>query len=103
MNFSKDNQWLIYYRSDQDLNSDVYLFDLNNRKEHNVTQSRFSEFGNTLTSDGKHIVFLSNRTGSYQLYAVSLTRLTEDMDDPMVKRSKQEKKSSQGRTPMAKA
>lgn len=97
--FSKNNQWLIYSRSDQDLDSEVYLFDLKNRKEHNVTQSRFSEFGNTLTADGKHVVFASNRSGSYQLYAVSLTKLTEDMDDPMVKKAKKEKKSSKGKKP----
>ena len=99
VNFSKDNQWLVYYRSDKDLNSEVYLFDLKNRKEHNVTQSRFSDFGNVLTSDGKHVVFISNRTGSYQLYAVSLTKLTEDINDPMVKRSKKKKKlSKSGKT-----
>lgn len=94
VNFSKDNQWLIYYRSDEDLDSEVYLFDLKNRKEYNVTQSRFSEFGNMLTADGKHVVFLSNRSGSYQLYAVSLTKLTEDMNDPMVKKSKKDEKAA---------
>ncbi|HBE71652.1 MAG TPA: hypothetical protein DDW52_26210 [Planctomycetaceae bacterium] len=94
VDFSNDDQWLIYYRSDKDLDSEVYLFDLENRQEHNVTQSRFSEFGNTLTSDGKHVVFISDRTGTYQLYAVSLTKLTEDQDDPLVKKHKQNKKSA---------
>lgn len=101
--FSADNDWLCYYRSDQDLNSEVYLFDLKNRKEHNVTQSRFSEFGNTLTSDGKHVVFISNRSGVYQLYAVSLAKLTENLDDPMVKASKKSKKVSGADKPAEKS
>ena len=95
VNFSKDNQWLIYYRSDQDLDYEVYLFDLKDRKEYNVTQSRFFEFGNTLTSDGKHVVFVSDRSGSYQLYAVSLTKLTEDRDDPLVKAGTKERRPSE--------
>lgn len=99
VNFSHDNNWLIYDRSDEDLDSEVYLFDLKNREEHNVTHSRFTEFGNTLTADGKHVVFVSNRSGSYQLYAVSLTKLTEDRNDPMVKMHKKEKPSSEAAKP----
>ena len=95
VNFTKDNQWLIYYRSDQDLDYEVYLFDLKDRKEYNVTQSRFFEFGNTLTSDGKHVVFVSDRSGSYQLYAVSLTKLTEDRDDPLVKAGTKQRRPSE--------
>jgi tricorn protease len=73
----------------------VYLFDLKDRKEYNVTQSRFFEFGNTLTSDGKHVVFVSDRSGTYQLYAVSLTKLTEDRDDPLVKAGTKERRPSE--------
>ncbi|MEC7109865.1 MAG: S41 family peptidase, partial [Planctomycetota bacterium] len=51
--------------------------------------------GNTLTSDGKHVVFVSDRSGSYQLYAVSLTKLTEDRDDPLVKAGTKERRSSE--------
>ncbi|MEC7980116.1 MAG: S41 family peptidase, partial [Planctomycetota bacterium] len=74
---------------------EVYLFDLKDRKEYNVTQSRFFEFGNTLTSDGKHVVFVSDRSGTYQLYAVSLTKLTEDRDDPLVKAGTKERRPSE--------
>lgn len=94
--FSKDGKWLIYSRSNKDLNSDVYLFDMENRKEHNVTDSIYTEFGNMLTADGKHVVFVSDRSGSFQLYAVSLARLTEDRDDPLVKRAKKMKAKSKG-------
>lgn len=97
--FSHDGNWLVYSRSNQDLNNEVYLFDLKNRKEFNVTDSRFSEFGNMLTADGKHVVFLSDRSGSMQIHAVSLTKLTEDRDDPLVKRAKKSKKRSSKKDP----
>ncbi len=93
INFSHDGNWLIYSRSNKDLNNEVYLFDLKNRKEFNVTNSRYSEFGNVLTKDGKHVVFLSDRSGSSQLYVVSLAKLTEDRNDPLVKKMKKEKSS----------
>ncbi len=92
--FSAHGKWLAYTRSDKNLNSEVYLLDLKNRKEWNVTQSRFSEFGNVLTSDGKYVVFASDRSGDYQIYAVSLQKLTEDPDDPLVRKRKSKKKSS---------
>ena len=95
LSFSKDGLWLTYSRSNRDLNNEAYLFDIGNRKEFNITNSRFSEFGSMLTADGNHLVFTSDRSGSSQLYAVSLTRLTEDRDDPLVKKAKQQEKKGQ--------
>ncbi len=92
--FSHDGKWLVYSRSNRDLNPEVYLFDLAKRQEFNVTDSRFSEYGNTLTADGKHVVFASDRSGKYQIYAVSLTKLTEDPDDPLVKKQRKQKATS---------
>ena len=83
--FSHDGEWLIYTRSNPDLNYDVYLFNIEDREEYNVTQNRFSERGGFLTPDNKHVVFQSKRSGSYQVYAVSLLKVTEDPNDPLVK------------------
>ena len=89
--FAHDGKWLAYSRSNRDLNTEVYLFDLAKRQEYNVTDSRFTEYGNTLTADGKHVVFVSDRSGNFQVYAVSLTKLTEDPDDPLTKKKRKEK------------
>ncbi|MFC1636329.1 S41 family peptidase [Planctomycetota bacterium] len=92
--FSDDGEWLVYTRSNPDLNYDVYLFNIEDREEHNVTQHRFSEWGGGfLTPDKKHVVFTSNRSGSGQVYAVSLLKVTEDPDDPLVKASKDKDKN----------
>ena len=36
--FSKDGGWLVYSRSGSDLNRDVYLFNIADREEINITQ-----------------------------------------------------------------
>ncbi|MDA7978723.1 MAG: S41 family peptidase [Pirellulales bacterium] len=92
--FSQDGKWIVYSRSDENLNSDVYLFNIEEKKEYNVTNHRFREFGGYLSGDGKHVIFVSNRSGSNQLYAVSLAKLTEDPDDPLVRANKGKKSTS---------
>jgi tricorn protease len=83
--FSPDSKWVVYSRRDGAMNSDVYLFELATKKESNVTQNPFSDSRGTITSDGKKVVFLSDRDGTMQIYAVSLEKLREDPDDPLVK------------------
>jgi tricorn protease len=95
--FSRDGKWLVYSRSNRDLNSEVYLFNIASRQEYNVTDSRFTEFGNTLTPDGKHVVFVSNRSGNYQVYAVSLAKMSEDPDDPLNKKKRKRKSPERGK------
>jgi tricorn protease len=81
-----DSSWVIYSRRNDEQNAEVYLYDIAARKEHNVTQSPLAESSGALTSDGKSVVFLSNRDGGVnQLFVVSLARLTEDPSDPLVR------------------
>jgi tricorn protease len=84
--FSRDGHWLVYSRSNSDLNAEVYLFDIEQRVEHNVTRNPFNDFGGLLTPDGSTLLFTSSREGgTYHLFAVSLTRMTEDPEDPLVR------------------
>jgi len=98
-NFSADGEWLVYARRDLDLNQDVYLFEIATRTEHNVTQDPFNDGPGLITPDGEHVVFRSNRAdGANQLFRVSLGRLAEDPDDPLVKERKllEEERSGRG-------
>jgi tricorn protease len=88
--FSADGNWLTYSRSDEEQNTDVYLFNIADREEYNVSQNPFRDGGGLLTSDGTYLVFTSNREGGINhLFKVSLGRLTEDPDDPLVKERNQ--------------
>ena len=84
--YAPDGRWLVYARSDEDQNSDVYLYDLSANREHNVTQNPFRDSGGELTPDGRTLVFASARDGgTNHLFAVSLVPLSEDPDDPLVR------------------
>jgi tricorn protease len=84
--YAPDGNWLVYMRRDAEQNAEVYLLDVRNRVEHNMTRSPFTETGGGLTPDGKTLVFLSNRDGAVNhLFAVSLARRTEDPNDPLVR------------------
>ena len=87
--FSPDGNWLVYSRRDLDLNTDVYVRDLASGAEHNVTQDPFNDSAGIFSPDGKYIVFGSDReSGIGQVFKVSLARLSEDPDDPVVKERK---------------
>ena len=84
--YAADSSWLTYSRRDDEQNSEVYLYDVAAKKEYNVTQSPLGDSNGVLTPDGKTVVFLSNRDGgANQLFAVSLAKLTEDPNDPLVR------------------
>src|SRR5262249_34090349 len=84
--YSADGNWLVYSKRDDEQNSEVFLYDIRAKKEYNVTQSPWSDSNGRLTPDGKTLIFASNREGGVnQLFAVSLNRLSEDPNDPLVR------------------
>ena len=81
-----DGNWLVYVKRDDDQNADVFALDVAAKREYNLTQNPFNETNAQLTPDGRTLVFTSNRAnGVVQLFAVSLARLTEDPNDPLVR------------------
>lgn len=96
--FSPDAQWLVYTRRDEDQDSEVYLFNIADRQEYNVTQNPFSDNGGLLTPNGKTLIFTSSRNaGVTHLFKVSLQRLVEDPDDPLVRERRQEERGEERR------
>ena len=84
--YSADGNWLVYSRRDDEQNADVFVYDIKSKKEYNVSQSPWNETSAQLTPDGKTLVFTSNRDGGVsQLFAVSLSRVMEDPNDPLVR------------------
>jgi tricorn protease len=84
--FSPDGKWLVYSRRDDDQNSDVYVFEVATKREHNITDNPFNDRNGTVTPDGKSVVFISDRDGgTAHLFVVPLNRQTEDPNDPLVR------------------
>lgn len=84
--YTPDGNWLTYTKRDDDQNAEVFVLDIRNRKETNVTQNPFNDGNGLITPDGRHLVFTSSRDGATaQLFVVSLTKLSEDPNDPVVR------------------
>ncbi len=84
--YSASGRELLYTRRDDDQNAEVYLFDIANKREHNLSDNPFGDSNPVITSDGKHVVFTSTRDeGTSHLFIVSLARRGEDPDDPLVR------------------
>ena len=93
--FSHDGKWIGYSRQDDDSNSDIYLFDIAAKKEYNVTQNPFRDYGGEFTPDNGHLVFVSRRdNGVGHLFVLPLKKQTEDPNDPLVKARKKKEKDT---------
>jgi len=83
--YSPDGKYLVYTRSDENQNPDVYVYEIATRRETNVTRNPFRDAGGSMAADGHTLVCTSARDGgTNHLFAVSLTRLMEDPNDPIV-------------------
>jgi len=94
--FSPDGNWLVLTKRDADMNSEVFLFEIATRREHNVTDSLFGESQGTITPDATKVVFVSDRSGSNQLWMVPLARQTENPNDPVVRERQRAAARAQG-------
>ena len=95
--FSPDGRWLVLTKRDADMNSEIILFEIDTRRELNITDSLFSETQGTVTPDGTKVVFISDRSSSNQLWMVPLTRQTEDPNDPVVRERRRRAEGGRGR------
>ena len=99
MGWSLDGLWLLYSRPDDDSNYDLYLFNIEDKKEYNVTQNPFRETEGRLSIDNRSVVFTSTRdNGISHLFVVPLERVIEDPDDPLVREMLKQNEPKEGKT-----
>lgn len=95
--YTSDGNALSYIKRDDDQNADVFVFDIRTKKEVNVSQNPFTDGNGMITPDGKHVVFTSSRDGGVsQLFVVSLAKLAEDPNDPLVRERQRRALASAG-------
>ena len=59
--WSPDGRWLAYAKIGPDQVSNLYLYSLETRAAHNVSNGLFNDFGAVFSRDGEHLLFVSNR------------------------------------------
>ncbi|MCP4713054.1 MAG: hypothetical protein GY869_30870, partial [Planctomycetes bacterium] len=84
--FSPDGEWLVYSRSNDEQDSEVFLYDIVMDEEYNITQHPGRDRAVAISGDQKTVIFVSNRgNGVNHLYAIPLEKITIDEDDPLYK------------------
>ena len=74
----------MYTKRDSDQNADVFLLEIDAKRELNVTANPWADTQGTITPDGTRVVFVSNRDGGVNhLFVVALARQAEDPNDPL--------------------
>lgn len=60
--WSPDGRFLAYSKIDDDLLSQLWIYSLAERTARKASDGRFNDFGPVFTRDGRHLLFLSQRT-----------------------------------------
>jgi tricorn protease len=98
VSYGPDGRWLVYHRGDDNLVTDVFLFEIGTRAETNVTRNLWRDSNGTLTPDGRTLLFTSNRDGgTNHLFALPLTRMAADPDDPLVRAARRTERADTSR------
>lgn len=104
VSWSPDSKWLAYSLSDLDFNREIYIHKADNsRKPVNVSMHPKQDRGAVWSSDGKKLMFSSNRNNSdYDVWFTWLTKedwekTTQDWDEEPEDDKKSKEKSEKGK------
>jgi len=70
--WSPDSKWVAFTQGLNNANNAVFLYDVENKKSHQVTSGFYEDFGPVFSTDGKYLFYLTNR---------SMSAAYSDMDD----------------------
>jgi tricorn protease len=97
--WSPDSQWIAYSKPEADAMSKIYLYSLQTKKNHEVTEGWYSSYRPSFSSAGKYLFFISDRdfnpvfsrtewNHAYQAMArVYLVTLSADVKSPFEPKS----------------
>jgi len=83
--FSPDGRMVAFNREAADGNIDIYLMELGSKKLRRITTAWSVEVSPTWSPDGRYLAFVSDRTGSPQVYILDLSRGPETSNNPAVR------------------
>lgn len=64
INWSSDSKWLTYHAGQANSNEAIYVYDVENKKSHQVTSGFYNDNNPVFSSDGKYLFYKSDRNFS---------------------------------------
>lgn len=96
--WSPDSKWIAFTQGLDNANNAVFMFDVENKKSHQVTSGFYEDFNPVFSTDGKYLFYLTNRNfdavysdmddgtwvypNSTQIASLSLTKDTPSLLQP---------------------
>lgn len=87
--FRHDNKMIAFTREGEDGNIDIYMIGTDGRNLKRLTHAYAIEVSPTWSPDGKLLAFVSDRTGSPQIYILDLSQGAESQRNPAVRLSQE--------------
>jgi len=83
-NWSPDSRWIVYSKVEENLNSSIFLYNLEEGKSYRITDDRYDDYSPCFDPDGKYIYFLSLRNFTPSLDPFMDNNINRDMSRVMV-------------------
>jgi tricorn protease len=64
VNWSSDSKWITYNAGQENTNNAIFIYDVENKKNHRVTSGFYNDSNPVFSSDGKYLFYLTNRNFS---------------------------------------
>jgi len=82
--WSPDSKWIAYSKLEQSLNEAIFLYSLETKKIHRVTDEMYPDWSPSFDPEGRYLYFLSNRTFNPIMGFVDRNHVFLDMCRPYV-------------------
>ncbi len=82
--WSPDSKWITYSKTNKNMNSSIYLYNLKTQQKIRLTDDHYDDFSPTFDRGGKYLFFLSNRHFEPELDPFMDNNLNANMTQVMV-------------------
>ncbi len=82
--WAPDSRWVAYSKTDRNLNSSIFLHDLEAGRSHRVTNDRYDDYSPCFGTEGRNLYFLSLRNFTPALDCFGDNNINTDMSRVMV-------------------
>ncbi len=80
--WSPDSRWIAYTKMEANLHESIFLYSLDSKKTHRVTDDAWNDFSPSFDGEGRYLYFLSNRSFAPTMGAIDQNHIFLDVCRP---------------------